>query len=115
MKKFLMFLCAISLVFGIVGTASAASILYFNDWSQGTDRMGEALATFSGTHDVNTVSSSSSFATEIRDMPRMPDHGSGCRCGDLQTALWTPLAEQALPAGRDRAVPDHQPEPRLRG
>lgn len=65
MKKFLVFLCSMALIVGIVGTASAASILYYNDAIVGTDRMGGALATFSGTHTVNTVGSSSTFASAI--------------------------------------------------
>ena len=45
--------------------ASAASILYFNDYNVGTDRMAEALVAVSGTHSVTTVTSLGDFTTQI--------------------------------------------------
>lgn len=49
-----------------VGRADAAAILYFNDLSLGTDRMGEALATRVGLGDTVTVATDpTDFATQI--------------------------------------------------
>jgi len=65
MKKKLGVILSVLLFFGMIGIASASSILYFNDYTVGTDRMAEALANLSGTYDITTVTTSSDFATQI--------------------------------------------------
>jgi hypothetical protein len=58
-------LLTLVLVMGLIGTAQATNILYFNDYNVGTDRMAQALAGLGAGYSVTTVSSSSDFATDI--------------------------------------------------
>lgn len=64
MKRFAAFTVglALSLTVG-VQTANAASILYFSDFSVGTDRMAQALVAVSGTNTVTTAASLANFTT----------------------------------------------------
>lgn len=55
---------ALSITVG-VQTASAASILYFSDFSVGMDRMAQALASVGGTHTVTTAASTTDFTTQL--------------------------------------------------
>ncbi len=66
-KRLLVGLATGLFLVGMVGVASAASILYFNDHSIDTDQMAAALSIVqsSGTDSVTTVTSSSDFATQI--------------------------------------------------
>ena len=64
MKRCVGVLFALFLLAG-VGTAQAGSILYFNDFSVGTDRMAAALAAVSGTHTTTVASSTADFATQL--------------------------------------------------
>ena len=59
MRRAFAFLVALG---SLAGTTLNAQILYFNDGTRGTDRMAQALSTFSG---VTTASSASDFATKI--------------------------------------------------
>ena len=65
MKKFTTFLSIMVMVFFLVATANAGSILYFNDYCVGTDQMAAALAAVAADHTTTTVTSSADFATEI--------------------------------------------------
>jgi len=65
MKRKFGIVLVVLLFLGMTGMASAGSILYFNDYNVGTDRMAEALTGLSVTYDINTVISSADFATEI--------------------------------------------------
>ena len=47
------------------GSAHAADILYCNDYTLGTDRMGQALSTYSGVHAVTSTTSISSCESYI--------------------------------------------------
>lgn len=50
---------------GGIGSASAGTILYYNDFSVGTDRMAAALAAVGGTHTVTTAASLAAFNTAL--------------------------------------------------
>lgn len=53
------------LCFGSICAADASSLLYFNDYNVGTDRMGQALSQLNGTHTVTVAANSTDFATQI--------------------------------------------------
>jgi hypothetical protein len=62
MIKFISSLLLLSMVHV---SLNAGSILYFNDLSVGTDRMGQALGDLAGTHTTTTAISLAEFSTEI--------------------------------------------------
>jgi hypothetical protein len=62
-KRSTWMLAAVALLLGGMGQATAGIILYYNDFSLGTDRMSQAL--FGGTNFVTTATSLSDFQTKI--------------------------------------------------
>lgn len=66
MSKVLKIFLTLMMLVGLIGTAQAStSILYFNDYVVGTDRMAGALGGLGAGYSVTTVTSSSDFATQI--------------------------------------------------
>jgi len=66
MRTLMKIFLAVMMLAALLGPAQAATdILYFNDYSVGTDRMGEALGGLGAGYSVTTVTSSSDFATQI--------------------------------------------------
>lgn len=64
MKRLIGLIVAI-MMFVTAGIANASSILYYNDYNVGTDRMAGALGALSGSHTTTVATSSSDFATKI--------------------------------------------------
>lgn len=66
MKSVRSFLVGLALSVSVgVGSANAASILYFNDFNVGTDRMAQALVAVGGTHSVTTAGSIAAFTAAL--------------------------------------------------
>jgi hypothetical protein len=99
-------MACVALLPAIAGQVQAGLIVYYNDYSIGTDSMGQALVSLNGTHTTTNATSISDFTTKIATGDYdlgifFLQNGSGVEVSNAFAALATHISQGGLAIATD--------------